>query len=74
MDCLSNSSLTKERTFSRHEVCKLIGTKKFNISGYHPQCDGLVEKFNSTLISMLSKSIGKYSRDWDKHLSYLLFA
>ena len=42
------------------EVCKLIGTKKINTSGYHPQCDGLVEKFNSTLISMLSKSVGKY--------------
>ena len=56
------------------EVCKLIGTKKINTSGYHPQCDGLVEKFNSTLISMLSKSVGKYGRDWDKHLPYLLFA
>ena len=56
------------------EVCKLIGTKKINTSGYHPQCDGLVEKFNSTLISMLSKSVGKYGRDWNKHLPYLLFA
>ena len=51
----------------------MIGTKKINTSGYHPQCNGLVEKFNSTLISMLSKSVGKYGRDWDKHLPYLLF-
>ena len=56
------------------EACKLISTKKINTSGYHPQCDGLVEKFNSTLINMLSKSVGKYGRDWDKHLPYLLFA
>lgn len=55
-------------------VCKLIGTKKINTLGYHLQCDGLVEKFNGTLISMLSKSVGKYGRDWDKHLPYFLFA
>jgi len=30
------------------EVCKLVGTVKINTSGYHPQCDGLVEKFNTT--------------------------
>ncbi len=56
------------------EVCKLVGTTKTNTSGYHPQCDGLVEKFNSTLINMLSKCVEKYGRDWDKHLPYLLFA
>ena len=26
------------------EVCKLLGVKKLNTSGYHPQTDGLVEK------------------------------
>ena len=56
------------------EVCKLVGTIKLNTSGYHPQCDGLVEKFNSTLVNMLSKSVSKYGRDWDQHLPYLLFA
>ena len=55
------------------EVCKLVGTIKLNTSGYHPQCDGLVEKFNSTLLNMLSKSVSKYGRDWDQHLPYLLF-
>ena len=56
------------------EVCKLLGTTKVNMSGYHPQCDGLVEKFNSTLINMLAKSVNKYGHDWDAHLPYLLFA
>ena len=55
------------------EVLKLVGTVKLNTSGYHPQCDGLVEKFNGTLINMLSKSVSKYGRDWDSHLPYLLF-
>ena len=55
------------------EVCKLVGTTKLNTSGYHPQCDGLVKKFNGTLVNMLSKSVSKYGRDWDQHLQYLLF-
>ena len=56
------------------EVCKLLGVKKVNTSGYHPQTDGLVEKFNSTLINMIAKSCDVRNRDWDDHLPYLLFA
>ena len=57
-----------------NEVCKLVGTVKINTAGYHPQCDGLVEKFNSTIINMLSKCVEKHGRDWDDHIPYLLFA
>lgn len=56
------------------EVCRLLGTTKVNTSGYHPQCDGLVEKLNNTLISMLAKSVNKYGHDWDVQLPYVLFA
>ena len=56
------------------EVCELLGVKKINTSGYHPQCDGLVEKFNSTLINMIAKSAESRACDWDRHLPYLLFS
>ena len=56
------------------EVCSLLGAEKVNTSGYHPQTDGLVERFNRTIIAMLSKSVKKHGRDWDAHLPYLLFA
>ena len=56
------------------EVCQLLNIKKINTSGYHPQTDGLVEKFNSTLIQMIAKSCTVSNRDWDVHLPYLLFA
>lgn len=46
----------------------------WNTSGYHPQTDGLVEKFNSTLISMIAKLCAVQDRDWDERLPYLLFA
>ena len=38
------------------EICSLLGVKKINTSGYHPQTDGVVEKFNSTLTNMIAKS------------------
>ena len=56
------------------EVCKYLSIRKVNTSGYHPQTDGLVEKFNSTLISMISNVSESSGRDWDRHLPYLLFA
>ena len=56
------------------EVCKILGMKKINTSGYYPQTDGLVEKFNSTLISMIAKSAVARPADWDTQLPCLLFA
>ena len=56
------------------EICKILRIKKVNTSGYHPQTNGLVEKFNSTLISMISKVAETSGKDWDKQLPFLLFA
>ena len=55
------------------EVCKLLGIHKVNTSAYHPQMDGLVECFNCTLISMLSKTVDKGGKNWDHQLPYVLF-
>lgn len=52
----------------------MLEIKKINTSGYHPQTNGLVEKFNSTLIAMISKVAESSGKDWDKHLPFLLFA
>ena len=56
------------------EVCRLLNIKKVNMSGYHPQTDGLVERFHKTLIQMLSLYVEKHGRDWDHYLPYLLYA
>ena len=56
------------------EVCKLFDVKKMNTSGYHPQTNGLCERFNSTLIQMLAKTGDRFGQDWDKHLPYVLYA
>ena len=56
------------------EVCQLMGIKKTNTTAYHPQTDGLVERFNRTLIDMLAKTVEKSGRDWDTRLPFVLFA
>ena len=55
-------------------ICEVLGVKKVNTSGYHPQTDGLVEKFNSTLINLVAKCCETRQHDWDEHLPLLLFA
>ena len=45
-----------------------------NTTAYHPQTDGLVERFNRTLTDMLAKTVEKSGRDWDARLPYVLFA
>uniref|UniRef100_A0A8C5Q0W8 Gypsy retrotransposon integrase-like protein 1 n=3 Tax=Leptobrachium leishanense TaxID=445787 RepID=A0A8C5Q0W8_9ANUR len=52
------------------ELCKLMGIKQLRTSVYHPQTDGLVERFNKTLKSMLRKVIDRDGRNWDLLLPY----
>ena len=56
------------------EVYHLMGMKKVNTTAYHPQTDGLVERFNCTLLDMLSKTAKQNGKDWDYCLSFILFA
>ena len=55
-------------------ICECIGVKKVNTSAYHPQSDGLVERFNRTLTDMLVKSVAPGTMEWDERLPYVLFA
>jgi len=40
-----------------YEVYHLMGIKKVNSIAYRPQMNGLVERFNQTLTSMLAKTV-----------------
>ena len=56
------------------ELYSLLHIHSIRTSPYHPQTDGLVERFNKTLKSMLRKAVDTEGKNWDKLIPYLLFA
>ena len=56
------------------DVCRLLGIKKLNTTSHHPQCDGMVERFNRTLKTMLRKYAAEFNTQWDRYLSGALWA
>eukprot|EP00731_Ephydatia_muelleri_P015196 Em0008g916a len=45
------------------ELCKLLETRS---TQYHPQSDGMIERFNRTLLGMLSSEILEEERNWEQ--------
>ncbi|XP_071491788.1 uncharacterized protein [Diadema antillarum] len=56
------------------EVSRLLSIRHVTTTPYHPQCNGLVEKFNGTLKRMLNKMCEERPTDWDRYIDALLFA
>lgn len=56
------------------ELCILCQIKKSQTTPYHPQCDGLVERFNKTLSNMLAMYVNERHNDWDRFLSFCFLA
>ena len=56
------------------ELCKLLHIKKTRTSPYHPQCDGMVERFNRTLLNMLAAHCEDHPWDWEQHVHKVCMA
>ena len=56
------------------DLCELLGIKKLNTTAYHPECDGMVERFNRTLKTMLRKHASRFGNQWDRYLSGVVWA
>ena len=56
------------------EIYRLVHVKALRTSPYHPQSDGVVERFNQTLKQMLRRTANEEGKDWDRLLPYVLFA
>ena len=56
------------------EVSRLLSIRHITTTPYHPQCNGLVERFNGTLKRMLNKMCEEQPKDWDRYIDPLLFA
>ena len=55
-------------------VYELLNVEKRQTTAYHPQTNGLTERFNSTVATQLSMYVNKNHTDWDRHLNLVLFA
>jgi hypothetical protein len=63
--------------FKNQMIAHLL--KKFQIkqllsTPYHPQTNGLVERFNRTLCEALAKLSNEHKDDWDQYIAPVLFA
>ena len=50
------------------DTAAILSLKQLPTSGGHPQSDGLVERFNRKLKTILMKLVEKKSKNWDKLL------
>eukprot|EP00731_Ephydatia_muelleri_P037157 Em0403g6a len=56
------------------EICELLQIRKTRTTPYHPQCNGMVERFNRTLLDMLSTAVDNHQADWQQHIRKLCLA
>ncbi|GMF48867.1 unnamed protein product [Phytophthora fragariaefolia] len=61
----NGSNFTSEIAKSFYQT---LGIKKLFGGPYHPQTQGLVERFNGTLIGMLKMHVSEAQDDWDAYL------
>lgn len=53
------------------ELARTLGMDKMQITPYHPQADGQVERFNRTLAAKLAAVVAPDQSDWDEDLPFL---
>ena len=54
-------------------LCQLMQIRHCLSSAYHPQTNGLTERFNKTLCTTLAKYVSDYGDTWDTFLNASLF-
>ncbi|GFV18917.1 retrovirus-related Pol polyprotein from transposon 412 [Trichonephila clavipes] len=55
-------------------ACELLGIDKTKTTPLHPQSDGMVERFNRTILNNLSLMVSKNQQDWDQKVPLFLLA
>ena len=56
------------------EMCAKTYICKTHTNPYRPQSDGMVERFNRTLIKCLTTMVNDHRDDWDEHARYVAHA
>ncbi|XP_055939353.1 protein NYNRIN-like [Argiope bruennichi] len=55
-------------------LCEILGIDKIRTTALHPQSDGMVERFNRTILNSLSLLVSSNQPGWDKKLPFFLLA
>ena len=56
------------------QVVHELGIKQYKSSAYHPESQGVLERFHQTLKNMIRTFCMQYEKDWDDGIHFLLFA
>ena len=56
------------------KMCKLLSMKKLQTMPYHPQMNGLVERFHQAIMWMIGKLRENEKADWLSHLVEVVHA
>jgi RNase H-like domain found in reverse transcriptase/Reverse transcriptase (RNA-dependent DNA polymerase)/Integrase zinc binding domain len=56
------------------KLYNLMKIQKLQTSAYFPSCNGLVERFNRTIINMIAMFVKEQQNDWDLYINWTLFA
>ncbi|CAC5424757.1 Retrovirus-related Pol polyprotein from transposon 297,Retrovirus-related Pol polyprotein from transposon 17.6 [Mytilus coruscus] len=74
---VTGGHLDQGSNFESHvfkEMCNILGIHKTRTTPFRPQSDGMVEKSNSTIETMLSAFVSKHQRDWDEYIYLSMLA
>ncbi|GFX07204.1 retrovirus-related Pol polyprotein from transposon 412 [Trichonephila clavipes] len=55
-------------------LCEILTIDETRTTVLHPQSDGMVERFNRTILNSLSLQLSSNQKDWDKKLPFFLLA
>ncbi|GFW14944.1 retrovirus-related Pol polyprotein from transposon 412 [Trichonephila clavipes] len=55
-------------------LCEILAIDKTRTTALHPQSDGMVERFNQTILNSLFLLVSSNQQEWDKKLPFFLLA
>jgi len=56
------------------KIYDLLDIHQLKTTAYHPECDGLTERFNRTLKTMIACYVNENQNNWDELLPFLSYA
>lgn len=55
-------------------LLQTLNVKQLTTTAYHPQCNGLTERFNKTLCDIISMYVSPDQKDWDELVPFAVYA